>query len=339
VTKRRRYQMALEEVRRVKAKYVGSLLGKRNVVACGVGYKEVGGARTDELCVIVSVAKKVAREELAAGDLIPQFLEEIKTDVQETGVIRALQERTDKWRPAPGGVSCGHIDITAGTLGCLVSRGDQIYILSNNHVLANSNEGQPGDPILQPGPHDGGTIEDQIATLEEFVPINFGVDIPICPVATGTAAIFNWMARLVGSRHRLQAFQENPEMNRVDAAIARPISADLVEKRILEIGEPQGVGEGTLGLKIRKSGRTTGLTSGEITQVDATVQVLYGLVRMATFTDQFMAGPISSGGDSGSAVLDESDRVIGLLFAGSDSVTMINRIQNVVEALDVNIDP
>lgn len=220
-----------------------------------------------------------------------------------------------------------------------MSRGDQIYILSNNHVLANSNQGQPGDAILQPGPHDGGTIGDQIATLEAFVPINFGIDIPTCPIATGMASISNWMARLVGSRHRLQAFRENPEMNRVDAAIARPISADLVEKRILEIGVPQGVGEGTLSLKIRKSGRTTGLTSGEITQVDATVQVGYGLGKMATFTDQLMAGPMSSGGDSGSAVLDESDRVVGLLFAGSDSVTIINRIQNVVEALDVNIGP
>lgn len=329
--------MALEEVRRVKKASAEFLLGKRNVVACGVGYKEVGGARTDELCVIVSVAKKVLKEELAPGDLVPQVLEGIKTDVQETGVIRALQDRTGKWRPAPGGVSCGHVDITAGTLGCLVSRGDQIYILSNNHVLANSNQGQPGDPILQPGPHDGGTIEDQIATLEEFVPINFGTDIPTCPVATGTAAILNWMARLVGSQHRLQAFQENPEVNLVDAAIARPISADLVEKRILEIGEPQGVGEGTLGLKIRKSGRTTGLTSGEITQVYATVQVSYGTGKTATFTDQLIAGAMSSGGDSGSAVLDEGDRVIGLLFAGSDSVTIINRIQNVVEALGVNI--
>lgn len=331
--------MALEEARRIKAKHTALLLGKKNVVACGVGYKEVGGVRTDELCVIVSVAEKVPRAELAPGALIPQVLEGIRTDVQETGMIRALQDHTARWRPAPGGVSCGHIDITAGTLGCLVTRGDQIYILSNNHVLANSNQGQPGDPILQPGPHDGGTIEDQIATLEEFVPINFGTDIPTCPIATGIAAILNWMARLVGSQHRLQAFQENPEMNLVDAAIARPISADLVEKRILEIGEPQGVGEGVLGLKIRKSGRTTGLTSGEITQVDATVQVSYGAGKTATFTDQLMAGAMSSGGDSGSAVLDESDRIIGLLFAGSDSVTIINRIQNVVEALGVNVDP
>jgi hypothetical protein len=147
------------------------------------------------------------------------------------------------------------------------------------------------------------------------------------------------MARLVGSQHRLQAFQENPEVNLVDAAIARPISADLVEKQILEIGEPQGVGEGTLDLQIRKSGRTTGLTSGEITQVDVTAQVSYGTGKIATFTDQLMAGAMSSGGDSGSAVLDESDRVIGLLFAGSESVTVINRIQNVIEALGVTIDP
>jgi hypothetical protein len=329
----------MEEIRRVKVDYTDLLLSKRNAVACGVGYKEVGGVRTDELCVVVSVVKKMPEEELAPGDLVPQALEGIRTDVQETGVIRALQDRTSKWRPAPGGVSCGHIDITAGTLGCLVSRGGQIYILSNNHVLANSNQGQPGDPILQPGRYDGGTIEDQIATLEEFVPINFGTDIPTCPTAIGTASILNWVARLLGSHHRLEAFQENPATNLVDAAIARPLSADLVEKRILEIGEPQGVGEGTLGLEIRKSGRTTGLTSGEITQVDVTAQVSYGLSKTATFTDQLMAGAMSGGGDSGSAVLDEGGRVVGLLFAGSDSTTVINRIQNVVQALGVSIDP
>ncbi|MGD1995192.1 MAG: hypothetical protein PVH62_00310 [Anaerolineae bacterium] len=331
--------MAIEEVTRVKTKYTRPLLSKGNVVACGVGYKEVGGVRTDELCVVVSVAKKVPSAELAPADLVPQLLEGVKTDVQETGVIRALQDHTDRWRPAPGGVSCGHIDITAGTLGCLVSRGDQIYILSNNHVLANSNQGQRGDPILQPGPHDGGTSEDLIALLEQFVPINFAIDVSDCPIATGAAAVLNWVARLLGSRHWLQAVQESPEANLVDAAIASPVSLGLVEKRILEIGEPQGVAEGTLGLEIRKSGRTTGLTSDEITQVDVTAQVVYGVGKLAIFADQLMAGPMSSGGDSGSAVLDENDRVVGLLFGGSRSVTLINRIQNVLEALDVDIDP
>jgi hypothetical protein len=331
--------MAMEEVRRVKAQFTDLLLGKSNVVGCGVGYKEVAGTRTGELCVVVSVAQKVPRGQLAPENLVPQALEGVSTDVQETGVIRALQARTDKWRPAPGGVSCGHVAITAGTLGCLVTRGGQVYILSNNHVLADSNQGQPGDSILQPGPYDGGTLADQIATLEEFVPINFGTDGSICPIATGLADVFNGLAQILGSRHRMRAFQENPEMNLVDAAIARPLSTDLVEKRILEIGEPQGVGEGTLGLRIRKSGRTTGLTSGEITQVDATVRVGYGAGNTATFTDQLIAGPMSSGGDSGSAVLDEDGRVVGLLFAGSSSTTVINRIQNVLDALNVSVDP
>ena len=84
---------------------------------------------------------------------------------------------------------------------------------------------------------------------------------------------------------------------------------------------------------------TTGLTSGEITQVDATVRVGYGMGNTATFTDQLIAGPMSSGGDSGSAVLDEDDRVVGLLFAGSAQTTVMNRIQNVLDALNVSVDP
>ena len=329
--------MAMEKVRQVNAAYTDALLSKRNVVACGVGYKISGGVRTDELAVIISVTKKVPQASLAPENLVPQVLEGIKTDVQETGVIRALQDHTGKFRPAPGGVSCGHVDITAGTLGCLVTRGEQLYILSNNHVLADSNDARPGDPILQPGPYDGGTIDDQIATLEEFVSINFGTDGSTCPFASGTAAVFNWLAQLVASQHRIQAFRQNLAANLVDAAIARPLSDDLVKREILEIGLPQGTGEGTLGLSVRKSGRTTGLTSGEITQVDATVQVSYGLGKTATFSDQLVAGPMSSGGDSGSAVLDEDNRVIGLLFAGSSSTTVMNRIQNVMTALDVDI--
>jgi len=329
--------MTLNEVRRVKARFASSLLARRGVVACGVGYKEIGGDRTDELCVVVSVVEKVSRGELAPSDFVPPVLGGVRTDVQETGIIRALWDRTTKWRPAPGGVSIGHIDITAGTLGCLVTKDDLVYILSNNHVLANSNQAQIGDPILQPGPHDGGTIEDRIATLEEFVPIVFETGESVCPIANRLVNILNPVARLVGSRHRLRAFQQDPEMNLVDAAIARPISADLVSKRILEIGEPQGINEGVLGLKVRKSGRTTGLTSDEITQVYVTVQVSYGAGKVAVFTDQLLTGAMCAGGDSGSVVVDGANHVIGLLFAGSKSATIINRIQNVVEALGVDV--
>lgn len=75
-------------------------------------------------------------------------------------------------RPSPGGVSIGHYMITAGTLGCLVQDTSGLqHILSNNHVLANSNNARQSDPIYQPGPHDGGTSKDEIAKLWRWRPL------------------------------------------------------------------------------------------------------------------------------------------------------------------------
>jgi len=306
------------------------------VVACGVGFKETERGMTDEPCVVVSVAKKMPEAQLSPADIVPKKLGEVKTDVVETGVIRALQGHKDRWRPAPGSVSIGHINITAGTLGCLVTRDGHLFILSNNHVLANSNVAHQGDPIIQPGRYDGGTPDDQIATLEDFVPINFGTSPSTCSIATGVEGLLNWLAKLLGSSHRVMAFQEVPARNLVDAAIARPLSDDLVEKQIFEIGVPKGTRSATLGTQVKKSGRTTGFTTGRIVQIDVTSRVSYD-GGTAVFEDQLMAGAMSQGGDSGSAVLDEEDYVVGLLFAGSDTTTIINPIQFVLEALNVEI--
>lgn len=329
--------MDVERARQVKQQYVNTLLAKRNVVACGVGYKEAGGVMTDEPCVVVSVEKKVPLAQLTEADIVPQAVDDVKTDVLETGLITAWQAPTQKWRPAPGGVSIGHINITAGTLGCLVLKGSELFILSNNHVLADSNLGKKGDPIIQPGKHDGGTLADKIATLEEFVRIDFGTSPTTCSTAKAVEELLNAIAKGIGSGHRMVSYQESEGENRVDAALARPLSLNLVEKRILNIGVPKGSRGATLGTNVKKSGRTTGFTTGRITQIDATVQVSYGSAGVATFTDQFVAGAMSAGGDSGSAVLDEEDYVIGLLFAGSDNTTIINPIQFVLDALGIAI--
>lgn len=327
----------LGNIRKAKGQNLGYLLSKKNVVACGVGFKESGGGVTGELCVVVSVTKKMPKAQLSGADVVPKMLGEVKTDVVETGVIRALEVRTDRYRPAPGGVSIGHVNISAGTLGCLVTRNGEHFILSNNHVLADSNAGVIGDPIVQPGRHDGGTLADQIATLEDFVPLDFGTGPSSCPIATGAERAMNWLARVAGSSHRVQAFRETLALNRVDAAIARPLSEDLLDGRILEIGVPRGTREATLGIQVKKSGRTTGLTLGQISQVDVTVRVGYGDGKAAIFEDQLMAGAMSQGGDSGSVVLDEEDFVVGLLFAGSDTTTIISPIQFVLDALNVQI--
>ncbi len=320
----------------VKKEHVSELLSRRNVVACGVGFKEREGRITDEPCVVVSVTKKLPKAQLTAEDIVPQKLGEVKTDVVEIGVVRALQGHQDKWRPAPGGVSVGHVAITAGTIGCLVHRGDEIFILSNNHVLANCNKAQIGDAIIQPGRYDGGTADDQIATLFEFVPIDFGQQPAECPWAKSTESMLNALAQAAGSNHRMMSVRQTPGVNEVDAALGKPLSPDLVTKEILEIGVPKGVKEAELGMAVQKSGRTTGLTHDRITQIDVTVQVVYD-GQIATFSGQLAAGPMSKGGDSGSTVLTEDGYVVGLLFAGSDNTTFMNPIQAVLSALNVQV--
>jgi hypothetical protein len=129
-----------------------------------------------------------------------------------------------------------------------------------------------------------------------------------------------------GSQHRVMAYQQVVIANLVDAAVARPPSDDLVGRRILEIGGPCSAGEASLGTKIKKSRRTTGHTYSEMTQVIVTAPVSYGFNRVATFTDQLMAGAISAGGDSGSAVLDDDDLIVGVVFVGSEATTVMNTI-------------
>ena len=328
----------LSTVRNILKRNQARLLGQSNVVAAGIGYKVTAGKKTQSLGILCSVREKMASTQLSRRDIVPQMLDGIPTDVIRTGPIRALQSHTGRIRPAPGGVSLGHRDITAGTLGCLVVKDGDTFILSNNHVLANSNEAVPGDPILQPGPYDGGRLpEDHIANLEQFVPISFIGSASVCSMGRRITELVNKTAKALGSHLRLQIVSEQVGDNLVDAAIARPINPEDVSHEILEIGSIQGMRQGELGMAVKKSGRTTGLTTGEILQVDVSVNVQYGQNQIARFTDQLMAGPMSQGGDSGSAVLDESNHLVGLLFAGSDNSTIINRIENVFSALGVGL--
>jgi hypothetical protein len=321
---------AIERAQKMKRQHQAELMGLSNVVATGVGFKIAGDTPTTEPSVIVSVVKKLPVGQLAASSIVPRSLGDVKTDVIETGKIVAFQDPKLKMRPARPGVSIGHHLITAGTFGCLVQRGGQIFILSNNHVLANSNAASPGDAIWQPGRHDGGTAADQIGVLEQFIPIGFSGGTTPSPGCSPLAALM----KLFGAPAR--ALINEPGNNTVDCAIARPLSSDLVISDILNIGVPVGVGSAMLGTPLQKSGRTTGYTKGQIIQIDVTVSVDYG-GKIATFQNQLMAGAMSQGGDSGSAVLDMDKRVVGLLYAGSDSTTILNPIQFVLDALQVQV--
>ena len=132
------------------------------------------------------------------------------------------------------------------------------------------------------------------------------------------------------------AYQTAPGENLVDAALARPLDPAHFVAEIFKIGRPRGVHQASLGTKVQKTGRTTGHTQGMITQIEVTTSVDYN-GRMATFTNQLMASGMSAGGDSGSAILDEDDLVVGLLYAGSGQATLINPIQTVLNLLKVEL--
>jgi hypothetical protein len=314
------------------------LLRNPNIVAAGIGYKLVNGIRTTDLSIVCSVREKLPGSRLAKRHIIEPHFDGIPTDVIQTGTIRAFMPITGRMRPAHGGISIGHKDITAGTFGCVVKKDNEIFILSNNHVLANGNHAKIGDAILQPGPYDGGLFPaDHIANLYQFIPISFSGSPGNFSIANRLAGVLNFISSLIRSSARFRTFSQEADENFVDAAIAKPLKDEDISQDILDIGNIKGIVEGELGMLIKKSGRTTGLTSGEITQVDVTVTVSYGNNKTALFTDQLMAGAMSQGGDSGSAVLTADNQLTGLLFAGSETTTIINRIGNVFTALNVFI--
>jgi len=241
----------------VKERIKYNFMARANVVGVGIG----------EEGVTVMVTQKLPLPALDTKDIIPKVILGQPTDVIQVGEIRALSD-TGKWRPAPGGVSIGHYKITAGTFGAPVQDEEtgELLMLSNNHVLANSNNAEIGDPIYQPGPYDGGNANDTIARLSRFVPIQFGTDGGTCPWADGYAKIGNLLAKIFDSNHRVSVYQVRPLVgNLVDAAVAKPINDSDVADYVLGIGVVSGTEGAYLGMGVCKSGRTTGYTEGKVT--------------------------------------------------------------------------
>jgi len=318
------------------------LFKMENVVGLGVGRKIAGEQQTDEPCLSVLVTQKMPESLLRSKDRVPKTVASVKTDVLETGDIFAGQQPHSngrsaelpyapppdlgeildyeeevgiealrgRRRPAQPGYSVGHYRVTAGTIGAAVLDAASFpgvprryLLLSNNHVLANSNNARIGDPILQPGTADGGRHpRDRIGRLQRFVPIRFGAG----------------------------------QTNFVDAAVAQVEFHDL-DRAIYWIGVPRGTANVRPGAIVQKTGRTTSYTTGRVTAVNASVNVNYGGSRIARFVRQIVTTDMSAGGDSGSLVLDQADRAVGLLFAGSSRATIVNPIQLVEAQLAIRV--
>jgi hypothetical protein len=308
----------------------------------GTGYKSVKGEDSERLCLVALVQQKLPKSALSSEMMIPAEIGGVKTDVLDVGYIRPQQARASRLRPAPGGVSLGHFQITAGTLGCVVhdNHNHTRLILSNNHVLANHNKARIGDPILQPGTANGGVVKnDTLAYLARFSPIKFGLEKEPDTFAQRLVNALNSLARLLGSNQSLSVTRKTPSaFNLVDAAVARPVDDAQISDEILEIGVITGIIPPSLGMPVRKSGKATGLTQGTISVMDVTIDIDFLNGNIARFENQIVTTCMSQGGDSGSLLVHANlPKAVGLLFAGSDKATIHNPIQAVLDALEVRI--
>jgi hypothetical protein len=213
-------------------------------------------------------------------------------------------------RPLKPGLSVGEVHIiTASTIGAFVrdAKG-QFYLLTASTVLGGPTICELDSPVVQPGRYDGGTLDDVVGYVAKCLP--FG--------------------------------KENPPAN--DVGLARLKEGVTFETAIPGIGSIRGVREPTLGMNVRKVGRTTGLTTGRIIQVDATVQMSYGTAGVFTFVDCAIADGMSAGGDSGALVVDEEGYAIGVIIGGLhiihddvQTTTILAPIQDVLDRLDVEL--
>ncbi|QLG49454.1 hypothetical protein [Natrinema halophilum] len=292
-----------------------------NVTGTAFGLKQTREEGiTDREAIVVYVEEKRPEEELADEDILPKELdiddETYKIDVQESGDVKMLEQamrpseppmemaeaepeleaippslsRKEKWRPAPAGVSVGHPDVTAGTLGTppLRTTDGRTVFLTNSHVAADSGDASDGDDVYQPGTYDGGSSSDVIGTLVEFSEIS----------TSGN--------------------------NTTDSALVE-VRPDHLQSDIFELGSDlRAFTDAEIGERHTKSGRTTSVTNGKCTARNATFNVgfKHGTAR---FVGLDVFEPIASGGDSGSLIgVERPDGFYGssLLFAGSSSLTL-----------------
>jgi hypothetical protein len=313
----------IKAVMAVQNRQTPGLMKLPDVVGTATGLTEHG-----QPAILVFVRRDVP------SSAIPSSLDGVPVVVETTGEFRALAPPAGKGpgggggntidpkarfdRPVPIGVSTGsELSCSAGTIGARVKRtvGEvvQVLALSNNHVYAEENSAPLGSRVLQPGRYDTNcTIDDGnvIGPLDAYVAIVFSTN----------------------------------ASNVVDAAIALSHVNYLGNATPTDgYGMPKSaIVPAALNAAVQKYGRTTSLTKGKITGINATVNIGYSS-GTARFVNQIVVdgrGFIRSG-DSGSLLVTDPGRnPVGLLYAGTASgkTAIANPIGAVLEAFKVTID-
>jgi hypothetical protein len=315
-----------EDVDLAEAKlFLAQFAGVRTI---GKGFVWKNGKLTKEVGIIVGVTQKLPLSMIPSKQVLPREILGMRVDVITVHEVVAYDDyNCQRYRPVIGGCGLGHYKITGGTLGEF--RDDWNLEVSNNHVIANSNEGKIGDPIYQPAPICGGN--ESVATLAGFKKIVFVGETPGCPISM----MINGLYALLQRKSRL-VLQD--VVNHVDVGFCRPIVEHTTD--FLKIGEARGhkdaaiLGSQGIGYGAR------GLAEDICTQVNVSLQVGYGGSKIAPYEDQTIhqtsdgKSPILPG-HSGTTRRDKADGMIDTLyFAGSDTIGVGSPHHYVVEAHD-----
>ena len=272
----------------------------------------------------VRLAVRLQRHSLERSSSLVENIRKRAKDEVDIRFVGRIAKHAAPWyrmrqRPLQPGSSVGHFQITAGTIGAIAKerKTNRDVILSNNHVLANENNAKAGDAILQQGAFDKGKLpKDLVAKLTKWVD-------------------------LMPNRANL-----------LDAAIATVTkSIDVDPLNYQGIGKLGGVRAAPLvpGMEVSKVGRTTGVTHGRISAIEVDKVVIEYDLGSLSFDNQVEiestgTGAFSTGGDSGSLILDDENRGCALLFAGSETgggngrgLTYANPIAIILKRLAIDL--
>jgi hypothetical protein len=139
----------------------------------------------------------------------------------------------------------------------------------------------------------------------------------------------------LGVLERFVELRPPPETNLVDAALGRPLRDGDLSGEVLDIGVVVGWEDPAIGMTVAKSGRSTDYAEAMVQDVNASVKIYYDS-EYYVFEDEALTSYLGAPGDSGSIVVNRaSKRAVGLLFAGSESMTVLNKMSNVVKLLNI----
>jgi hypothetical protein len=265
----------------------------------------------------------------------PQEIDGVPVEVLKIGLVSIRPDQAQAGKPtrepniylrkkriACGG-SCASGGGDPGTFGAIVirKREDGLFMLSNNHVLASCNHIPPGMPIMAPASDDarpGAWPPQSIAQLAEVVPLRSGDFRHVDPCEDDVAL------GLIVQPDAVTSWQGDAEGYDTPTEIVDPVA----------------------GMRVKKIGRTTGLTEGFIHTVAAEPTPLPCNARhfkgTVWYTNAwYVVGsetPFALPGDSGSLVVTENGRAaVGLLFSSSSSgdYGLIFPIRHILKKLGV----